>query len=161
MYDAVRNSFFRHITIVTTNGFTHPFLAILGYMKGYTQNIEALSLENENFRKVLYTSKYGQLVVMSLKPGEDIGEEVHDVDQFLRIEKGVGKAIIDGVEHDLTDGFAVVVPAGAKHNIVNGDGDVMKLYSLYMPPHHQNGVVHATKEDAMGDEEHFDGTTTE
>ena len=130
-------------------------------MKGYTQNIEALSLQNENFRKVLYTSKHGQLVLMSLKPGEDIGEEVHDVDQFLRIEKGAGKAIIDGVEHELAEGSAVVVPAGAKHNIVNGEGDVMKLYSLYMPPHHRDGVVHVTKEEAMKDEEHFDGVTSE
>lgn len=130
-------------------------------MKGYIQNIEALSLQNENFRKVLYTSKNAQLVLMSLKPSEEIGEEIHDVDQFLRIEKGNGKAVIDGVEHELADGSAVVVPAGAKHNIINAENGVMKLYSLYMPPHHRDGVVHVTKEDAMKDEEHFDGVTSE
>src|SRR3989344_6336635 len=110
-------------------------------MQGYIQNIEQLSIENDAFRTVLYTASHSQLVLMSLKTGEDIGEEVHDVDQFLRIEQGFGKAIIDGVEHSLSDGSAVVVPAGAKHNIVNmSDADTLKLYTIYSPPHHRDGV---------------------
>ena len=129
--------------------------------KGYISNIEKLTLENENFRKVLYTDKNSQLVVMSLLPGEEIGEEVHDVDQFLRIEKGIGKAVLGDVSHDIGDGSAVIVPAGTKHNILNGGTDSMKLYSLYMPPHHHNGTVHKTKAEAESDDEHFDGTTSE
>jgi mannose-6-phosphate isomerase-like protein (cupin superfamily) len=130
-------------------------------MNGYITNIEEASLTNENFRKVLYTSKHGQLVLMSLLPGEDIGEEIHDVDQFLRIEKGNGKSILNGVSQDITDGSAIVVPAGVKHNFINTGSEPMKLYSLYMPPHHRDGVVHATKADAEADTEHFDGKTTE
>jgi len=131
-------------------------------MKGYITNIEKDSLENENFRKVLYTAQNSQLVVMSLKPREDIGEEVHALDQFIRCEKGQGKAILDGVEHMLSDGFVVVVPAGARHNIINISNDAeLKLYTLYSPPNHRDGVVHETKEQAMHDEEHFDGKTTE
>ena len=130
-------------------------------MKGYISNIEKLTLENENFRKVLYTDKNSQLVVMSLLPGEEIGEEVHDVDQFLRIEKGIGKAVLSDVSHDIGDGSAVIVPAGTKHNIVNGAIDSMKLYSLYMPPHHHDGTVHKTKAEAEADDEHFDGKTSE
>ncbi len=132
-------------------------------MNGYIQNIEQLSIENDAFRKVLYTASHSQLVLMSLKIGEDIGEEVHeDTDQFLRIEQGSGKAIIDGVEHAISDGSAVVVPAGAKHNIVNISGtDTLKLYTIYSPPHHRDGVLHQTKEDAIHDDEHFDGKITE
>lgn len=131
------------------------------FMKGYVNNIEKLSLENNNFRNVLYTSKNGQLVLMSLLPHEEIGEEIHDVDQFFRIEKGLGMAILDGVSHDITDGSAIIVPAGVKHNIVNTGAEEMKLYTLYMPPHHRDGVVHKTKAEAEADSEHFDGKTTE
>jgi mannose-6-phosphate isomerase-like protein (cupin superfamily) len=132
-------------------------------MKGYVTNIEKESLANENFRKVLYTAKNCQLVVMSLKPGEDIGMEVHHLDQFIRVEAGVGKAILNGVEHVLEDGFAVVVPAGTEHDIVNTSTDKeMKLYTVYAPPNHVDGKIHVTKADAEADEgEHFDGKTTE
>lgn len=132
-------------------------------MKGCVINIEKASLENEYFRKVLYTAKNSQLVVMSLKPGEEIGAEVHHLDQFIRVDAGEGKAILDGVEHKIGDGFAVVVPAGARHNIINTSKDKpMKLYTVYSPPNHRDGVVHKTKADAEADEEeHFDGKTTE
>ncbi len=131
-------------------------------MKGYVENIEKLAIENENFRKVIYTAKNCQLVLMSLKPGEDIGSEVHHLDQFLRVEKGTGKTILNGVEHPLEDGSAIVVPAGMEHNIINtGDVD-MKLYTLYAPPNHKDGTIHVAKSDALADEdEHFDGQTTE
>lgn len=128
-------------------------------MKGYVANIEKLSLENANFRKVLYTAKNSQLVLMSLNPGEEIGEEVHTLDQFIRVEAGTGKAILDGVEHLFEDGSAVVVPAGARHNIVNTGGSEMKLYTIYSPPEHKDGTIHPTKADVQ--EEHFDGMTTE
>lgn len=131
-------------------------------MKGYVGNIEEATKENKNFRKVLYTAKNSQLVVMSLKPKEDIGEEVHELDQFIRIEEGVGKAILDGVGHDVKDDFAVVVPAGAMHNIINTlETREMKLYTIYSPPEHRHDVVRATKQDALSDEEHFNGVTTE
>lgn len=131
-------------------------------MNGYITNIEKLSLENENFRQVLYTDKNSQLVLMSLLVNEEIGEEVHDVDQFLRIEKGVGKAVLNGVTHEVGDGSVVVVPAGTKHNIINTGGESMKLYTLYMPPHHRDGVVHKTKADAEADTtDEFDGKTSE
>lgn len=129
--------------------------------KGYVANIEKLSVENENFRQVLYTSGQSQLVVMSLVKGEEIGEEIHDVDQFLRVDKGVGQAILAGVKHNITDGSAILVPAGTRHNVVNTGLDALKLYSLYMPPHHKDGTVHKTKSDAVKDQEHFDGGTTE
>ena len=132
-------------------------------MKGYVGNIEDAAKENENFRKVLYTGKNSQLVVMSLKPSEEIGEEVHTLDQFIRIEAGKGKAVLDGVEHEIADDFAIVVPAGMKHNFINTSPDApMKLYTIYSPPEHRDGVVHATKEDAMADKtDEFDGKTTE
>lgn len=131
-------------------------------MQGFITNIENLSLENTLFRKVLYTAKHCQLVLMCLQPGEDIGAEVHQLDQFIRCESGTGKAILDGVEHPISNGFVVVVPAGAQHNIVNTSPDKpMQLYTLYAPPNHRDGVVHTTKADAQKDEEHFDGTTTE
>lgn len=131
-------------------------------MKGYVVNIEDVTKENENFRKVLYTAKNSQLVVMSIPPGEEIGEEVHTLDQFLRIEAGKGKAILNGMEYEIEDGWAVVVPAGVKHNFVNTGDAPMKLYTIYSPPEHRDGVVHATKEDAMNDTtDEFDGKTTE
>jgi len=132
-------------------------------MKGFSNNIEQETLENENFRKVLYTGKHSQLVLMSLRPKEEIGMEVHaDNDQFFRFEKGQGKAIIDGNEYELKDGVAVVIPAGAQHNIINtSDTEELKLYTIYSPAHHRDGVVHATKEQAEADDEEFDGKTTE
>lgn len=131
-------------------------------MKGYVDNIEKITLENEAFRKVLYTAKNSQLVVMSIPPGEDIGMEVHDLDQFLRIEAGVGTAILDGVEHPIEDGSAIVVPAGTQHNFVNtSDEAPLKLYTIYSSPEHRDGVVHNTKKEAEADDEEFDGVTTE
>ncbi len=129
---------------------------------GYIANIEKLSLENENFRKVLYTDTKCQLVLMSLLSGEEIGEEVHDVDQFLRVEKGTGKAVLNDVSHDIADGSVIVVPVGTKHNIINTGSDEMKLYTLYMPPHHRDGIVHQSKAEAEADTtDEFDGITTE
>ncbi len=132
-------------------------------MKGFCENIEKLTLENDNFRKVLYTGKHSQLVLMSLIPNEEIGMEVHtDNDQFFRIEKGQGKAIIDGNEYELKDGSAVVVPAGAQHNIINvSTTEELKLYTIYSPAHHQDGVVRKTKAEAEADSPEFDGKTTE
>jgi len=130
-------------------------------MKGYIQNIEKVALENENFRMVLYTAQHSQLVVMNIPVGRDIGEEVHTLDQFFRVEQGEGVAILDGVETAISDGFAVLVPAGARHNIVNSGSVALKLYSVYAPPNHHDGVIHETKENAEGDEEHFDGKTSE
>lgn len=130
-------------------------------MKEYIANIEKLALENDNFRHVLYTAAHSQLVLMSLLPNQEIGEEIHDVDQFFRVEKGTGLAILDGVSHDIADGSSIVVPTGTKHNIINNGSVDMKLYTLYMPAHHRDGVIHKTKEEAEGDTEHFDGKTTE
>ena len=130
-------------------------------MKGYVVNIEKETKENSNFRKVLYTGRSSQLVVMSLKPGEDIGMEVHDLDQFIRVEQGTGKAVVDGVEHDIAAEFAVVIPQGTQHNIINTGNTEMKLYTIYSPPEHKDGIVRTTKEEAMASEEHFDGHTTE
>jgi len=132
-------------------------------MKGYVGNIEDATKENDNFRKVLYTAKFSQLVVMSLKPNEEIGEEVHTLDQFIRIESGKGKAVLDGMESEIADNFAIVVPAGTKHNFINTSPDApMKLYTIYSPPEHRDAVIHATKEDAMNDKtDEFDGKTTE
>jgi len=129
----------------------------------YTANIEKETLENENFRKVLYTAKNSQLVVMSLLPEEDIGVETHQLDQFIRIERGTGKAVLNGGEYDLSDGSAVIIPAGTEHNIINvSKTENLKLYSVYSPPNHKDGIIHATKADAAADEEeHFDGKTTE
>lgn len=124
-------------------------------MAGYIVNIAKAARENNNFRQVLHTAKNSQLVVMSLKPGEEIGEEVHNLDQFLRVETGECKAILDGVESKVEAGFAVVVPAGVKHNIVNGPASEMKLYTIYSPPQHRDGVVHQTREQAMADNEHY------
>ena len=132
-------------------------------MQRYTTNIEKDTLENNNFRKVIYTGKHSQLVLMNLKPNEEIGMEVHpDNDQFFRFEKGQGKCIIDGNEYELKDGTAVVVPAGAQHNIINvSDTEELKLYTIYSPAHHKDGIIRATKEEAESNEAEFDGQTTE
>ncbi|MFA5359520.1 MAG: cupin domain-containing protein [Patescibacteria group bacterium] len=132
-------------------------------MKGFNTNIEKDTLENNNFRKVLYTGKHSQLVLMSLKPKEEIGMEVHEEnDQFFRFEKGQGKCIIDGNEYDLKDGSVIVVPAGAEHNIINvSETDDLKLYTIYSPAHHKDGVVRATKAETEAQEAEFDGVTTE
>jgi len=132
-------------------------------MKGFNANIEKETLANDNFRKVLYTSKHSQLVLMSLKPGEEIGMEVHNEnDQFFRFEQGQGKVIIDGNEYEVSDGSAVVVPSGAQHNVVNiSDSDDLKLYTIYSPAHHKDGIVRATKAEAEANEAEFDGQTTE
>jgi len=132
-------------------------------MKGFSTNIEKDTLENNNFRKVLYTGHHSQLVLMSLPPGEEIGMEVHEEnDQFFRFESGKGKCIIDGNEYELADGVAVVVPAGAEHNVVNtSTTEDLKLYTIYSPPHHEDKIVRATKEQAMAEEAEFDGITTE
>lgn len=122
-------------------------------MKGFITNIEQETLENENFRKVLFTDERLQLVVMSLLPGEEIGEETHQLDQFIRVEEGSGKAVLNGVEHELTDGSVVIVSSGTLHNIINtSTADSMKLYTLYVPPNHKDGTIHATKADAIADE---------
>ncbi|MCS7201097.1 MAG: cupin domain-containing protein [Patescibacteria group bacterium] len=132
-------------------------------MKGFFANIERETLENENFRKVIYTSKYSQIVLMSLKPGEEIGEEIHpENDQFFRFESGQGKVIIDGNEYLVGDGDVVIVPVGAKHNVINiSETEDLKLYTIYSPPHHKDGIVRATKEEAEKNEAPFDGLTTE
>ena len=130
-------------------------------MKGYVDNIEKLTLANNNFRQVLYTAPHSQLVLMSLLAGEEIGEEVHELDQFLRVEAGTGKAVLNDVEYPLEDGSAVVVPAGVKHNIINTGAEAMKLYTVYSPAEHKDGTVHVTKAEAEANEEHFDGKLTE
>ncbi len=132
-------------------------------MKGFHANIGEASKNNENFRKVLYTGKHSQLVLMTLKPSEEIGMETHtDNDQFFRFEEGNGKAIIDGNEYILSAEDVIVVPAGAEHNIINtSDSAPLKLYTIYSPAHHKDGIVRATKEDAIAQEAEFDGQTTE
>ena len=128
---------------------------------GFVQDIESLAISNKQFRKVLYTAQHCQLVVMALNPKEEIGMEVHKLDQFFRVEEGSGEAVLDGVRTAIRTGFAVIVPAGTNHNIIN-TGDVpLKLYTLYAPPNHRDGVVHSTRADAEADHEHFDGKTTE
>ena len=130
-------------------------------MKGFVQDIESLSVKNDKFRQVLYTAKNSQLVLMSLKPQEDIGAETHKLDQFFRVEEGSGEAVLDGVRTPIEAGFAVLVPAGVKHNIINTGSVALKLYTLYAPPNHRDGVIHETRADAEGDTEHFNGKTTE
>jgi len=130
-------------------------------MKGYVNNIEDIAVKNEDFRQVLYTAKNCQLVVMSLRPQEEIGMEVHHLDQFFRVEEGMGEAILDGVSNEISAGFAVLVPAGVNHNIINTGSVSLKLYTLYAPPNHRDGVVHRTRDEAEADNEHFDGKTTE
>jgi mannose-6-phosphate isomerase-like protein (cupin superfamily) len=129
-------------------------------MKGFVDDIEKLTEENEDFRRVLYTGHHLQLVLMCLQPGEEIGEEVHeDRDQFFRIEEGEGEVVIDGVRHEVEDDDAIIVPAGARHNVICAGDSPLRLYTLYGPPEHRDGVVHPTKADAR--EEHFDGRTSE
>jgi len=124
-------------------------------MKGYVVNIEDRTQRNEYFREVLFTTEKSQLVVMALKPGEEIGMETHpEHDQFIRFESGEGKVILDGEESPVTDGSAVVIPAGTKHNVVNTSPVVMKLYTVYTPPEHEDKVIHKTKEEAMTSEHH-------
>jgi mannose-6-phosphate isomerase-like protein (cupin superfamily) len=130
-------------------------------MKGFVQDIERLAVKNDDFRRVLYTAQHCQLVVMALKPREEIGMEVHTLDQFFRVEEGTGEAVLDDVRTAISAGFAVVVPAGTKHNIINTGTVPMKLYTLYAPPNHRDGVVHHTRHEAEADNEHFNGKTTE
>lgn len=132
-------------------------------MKGFKTNIENDTISNTNFRKVLYTGEHMQLVLMSLKVGEEIGEETHpENDQFFRFESGTGKCMIDGNEYRVKDGDAIIIPAGAKHNVINTNrSEELKMYTLYAPPHHKDGIVRATKEEAEENEEDFDGKTTE
>jgi len=118
-------------------------------MQGFHGNIEELTLQNTNFRKVIFTGQFSQLVLMCLKPGESIGDEVHDnIDQFFRIEEGEGKIIIDGEESSLLDGSAAIVPAGARHNVINTGNIDLKIYTIYSPPNHPIGTIHVTKEEA-------------
>lgn len=132
-------------------------------MKGFVQDIEGLAITNDEFRQVLYTAKNCQLVLMALKPQEDIGAEVHALDQFFRVEQGEGEAVLDGVRTTIRAGFAVLVPAGTRHNIINTGAAPLKLYTLYAPPNHRDGVVHHTRAaaEAEADGEHFDGKTSE
>ena len=131
-------------------------------MKGFIGDIEDLTEENTDFRRVLYTGAHLQLVLMSLEPGEEIGEEVHDDrDQFFRVEEGEGDVLIDGTRSQIKDDDAILVPAGARHNVINTGSEPLRLYTLYGPPEHRDGTVHATKADAEAADEHFDGKTTE
>jgi len=132
-------------------------------MKGYYGEIEKLTVANENFRQVLYTGKHSQLVLMNLRPGEEIGSEVHnDNDQFFRFEQGNGKVVIDGTEYNVKDGDAIVVPSGAEHNVINSSTvESLKLYTIYSPAHHQDGIIRATKAEAEAQDAEFDGATTE
>lgn len=127
-------------------------LLINNISMGFVTNIEKETLENTNFRKVLFTAKHSQLVVMHLQPGEEIGEETHTLDQFIRVEKGTGKTIMNGEETAIADGNAIVIPAGTKHNVVNTSQiESMKVYTIYSPPEHRDGTIHATKADALAD----------
>jgi len=131
-------------------------------VKGFVGDIEDLTEENSDFRRVLYTGKQLQLVLMALRPGEEIGEEVHeDRDQFFRVEEGKGEVWIDGVRTKIESDTAIIVPSGAKHNVVNTGAEPLRLYTIYAPPEHRDGTVHATRADAEASEEHFDGRTTE
>ncbi len=132
-------------------------------MRGYAANIEQETLNNNDFRRVLYTGKHAQLVLMSIAPGEAIGAEVHSGnDQFFRFESGTGKVVIDDNEYDVAAGSAIIVPAGSRHNVVNVSGtEALKLYTLYAPSHHKDGIVRATRQEAEANDEDFDGVTTE
>jgi mannose-6-phosphate isomerase-like protein (cupin superfamily) len=131
-------------------------------MKYFLANIEDETLKNQHYRKVLFTAKNSQLVLMHLQPGEEIGMETHELDQFIRFESGNGKVVIDGTEHSVGDGTAVVIPVGTQHNVVNtSKEDALKLYSLYSPPEHKAGTLHTTKQEADADaDHHFDGRTS-
>lgn len=130
-------------------------------MKGFVKNIEDLAIKNSEFRQVLYTAKHCQLVIMALDVKASIGAETHQLDQFFRVEEGSGTAVLDGVTTEISAGFAVLVPAGTQHNIINTGKVQLKLYTLYSPPNHRDGVIHHTRADAEADNEHFDGKTTE
>ncbi len=130
-------------------------------MNGYIQDLEAVTLDNDAFRHVIYTAKHSQLVVMALRPGEELGMEIHEVDQFFRIENGTGEVVLDGVHTPIKFGFGVLVPAGTRHNILNTGKVPLKLYTVYAPPHHRDGVVHLTRVQAGRDLEDFDGKTSE
>ena len=130
-------------------------------MKGFVEDVEELAVKNDDFRRVLYTAQHCQLVLMALKPKEEIGTEVHHLDQFFRVEEGNGEAVLDGVRTAIRAGFAVVVPAGTNHNIINTGSVPLKLYTLYAPPNHRDGVVHRTRADAEADHEQFEGKTTD
>lgn len=129
--------------------------------EGFVQDIEGIAVKNEEFRRVLYTARNCQLVVRALKPREEIGAEVHELDHFFRVEEGTGEAVLDGVRTAISAGFAVLIPAGTNHNIINTGSVPLKLYTLYAPPNHRDGVVHHTRADAETDNEHFDVKTTE
>lgn len=130
--------------------------------KGYKDNIEKLTIENVNYRKVLYTGERSQLVLMSLLPGEEIGQEVHpDNDQFFRFEAGKGKVVVGDTEYEVSDGDAVVVPMGTPHNVINTGTDSLKLYTIYSPAHHKDGIVRNTRMEATANEEEFDGAVSE
>jgi mannose-6-phosphate isomerase-like protein (cupin superfamily) len=131
-------------------------------MKGYIIQIEDATLETQNYRQGLFTAKHCQLVLMNVKPGDQIGEEVHDLDQFIRVEAGEGIIMMDGQKHSVGDGFAAVIPAGTRHNVINtSSSEDLKIYSLYCPPEHKEGTVHRTKTDADADDHHhFDGKTS-
>ena len=130
-------------------------------MKGFVQDLKTLALDNVDFRRVLYTARHCQLVVMALAPFEEIGAEVHELDQFFRVVAGTGVAELDGVRTAIRAGYSVVVPEGARHNIINTGAMPLKLYTIYSPPNHRDGVVHKTRAEAESDHEHFDGKTTE
>jgi len=131
-------------------------------MKGYTENINRKALDSVNFREVVYTAQHLQLVVMSLLPSEEIGEEVHALDQFIRVEQGEGAAVLDGVSHPLLTGSAVVIPQGVRHNIINtSTTEPLQLMTIYSPPDHKDGIVHTTKAEAVATDAPFDGVTTE
>lgn len=130
-------------------------------MNGFVQDIEKLTVANGDFRRVLYTARYCQLVLMSIPPGGEIGAEIHSLDQFFRVESGTGEAVLDGIHNPIQTGFAVIVPAGTNHNIINTGQEPLQLYTLYAPPNHRDRVVHHTRVDAEADSAHFDGTTTE
>lgn len=129
----------------------------------YITNIEKTTKENTDYRRVLYTTNNMQLVVMNILPGGEIGNEAHHLDQFIRVEEGEAKAVLGNgaEEHILSDDFAIIIPAGTWHNIINTGGKQLKLYTLYAPPEHKDKVIYHTKEDALAEEEHFDGKTTE
>ena len=130
--------------------------------KGYHANIESLTTENADFRRVLYTAEHMQLVLMSLLQGEEIGMETHpDNDQFFRFEAGEGRVLINGNEYEVVDGDTIIVPCGAEHNVINTGSEALKMYTIYSPAHHKDGTVHTTKADALADDEEFDGGTTE
>jgi mannose-6-phosphate isomerase-like protein (cupin superfamily) len=128
-------------------------------MRGYIVNIEKETLENPNYRKVLFTAKHSQLVLMRLRPGEEIGEEVHHLDQFIRVESGEAKVVLDGEEFALPADHAVVIPEGTRHNVINVGSEDVTLYSVYSPAEHKDGTIHPTKSDEK--EEHFDGVVSE